>query len=170
MEHRLAHRRMLICAAFFSFGAFSGALTVLRLSEATAKRVFFEVSSFFCFHPLFRIPAAAVLITLLLFLGGHGAAGAVAVCFLLSAIGFAGEFLEGLAMRAGSFPGLSFAFLIPVSVCFLQIGCTMLRKRHSHSGLRKTDRAYDSARAAVATAVLLLAAFVFALYLLNLRL
>ncbi len=169
MEHRLAQRRMLICAAFFSFGALSGATTFLRLSEAAAERVENLACGFFAAQPLLRIPAAAVVMPLLLLINGPGLIGAVMLCALLAVFGFAGGLLESMEMKAGSFPLVTTSFLILFTLCLLQLGSCMLRRAMRSGGHRrlKTDQSYDSPRIAGAIAVLILAAFAFACFILR---
>ncbi len=172
MEHRLAQRRMLICAAFFSFGTCSGALTVVRLSEAAAERAFSGIAAFFSQQPMLRVPAAAILVILLLLLGGPGVAGICTLCMLLSSVGFFGGFIACLAVRAGCFSAFSFAFFALFAVCVLQMGSGILRRAsasmHPSRGKPgKTDFRYELPRVACAAAVLLLTSACLAYYLLN---
>ena len=68
MEHKLAQRRLLICAVFFSFGAMSGAMTLMRLSESAISGVKNALVSLVLKGPFLILPAVFLIFPLLMLL------------------------------------------------------------------------------------------------------
>ena len=124
-------------------------------------------------NPLMQIPLTALVVPLLLLLTGASAFGAIIVVCLLMISGFAFGAGETAALRLHFLPLVTAAFFLLDSLCILQISISMLRRA---SVLRaqvgrgeqiRPDYRYDTASVAAAIFVLILAAFVFAYYLLN---
>ena len=173
MEQIKAQRRMLLCAALFSFGSLCGAMTLFRLSQASVSRFFQSVCSFFSLCPLLLIPMAAVTGPVLMLIVGPSIFGVFFVSFLFIVYGFIGGIFEFLVVFSDCHPLLATAFLLLCSFCFLQIGGYVLRlaflqRRQAASyGLTRPDRAFDAPRVACAFAMLLIASFAFAVFILG---
>lgn len=173
MEQIKAQRRMLLCAALFSFGSLCGALTLSRLTQASVSRLFQSVCSFFSLCPLLLIPLAVVSGPVLMLIVGPSIFGVLFVSFLFVVYGFIGGVFEFLVVFGGCHPFLKTAYLLLCSFCFLQIGGCVLRlaflqrKQIASSGLTRPDRGFDAPRVAGAFIVLLIASIAFALFILS---
>ena len=173
MEHTKAQKRMLICAAFLSLGALGGVLTFARLSEPALEKIGSWVHRFLMVNPLMQIPLTALVVPLLLLISGASAFGTVFVFCLLMISGFAIGAGETAALRLHFLPLVTGAFLLLDSLCVLQIAVCMLRRASvlraqvRRGGQVRADYRFDVASAAAAFFVLVLAAFIFAYYLLN---
>ena len=174
MDHKRAQRRMLICAALFSFGTLGGALTVFELSSASAERITAEIGSFVSFHPTVLILLFAVLFACLLLLSGLSIFGSVFTCLLLAVIGSSCGFLVSLALRSAFYPVVSAAFLAVFGLCYIQLGAGMLRrsalllKQRTCSGLAKPDASFDRPSVWGSFILLILTAGSLACFILNL--
>ena len=170
MGHSKAQKRLLFCTALFSFGSLSGALTLMKLSDASAFRIVVSFCEFMSVRPFLRIPAMIMLPAVLT------CASAWATVFTAALLCFSG-FISGVAMdaslRFARYPLLVGGFLILYALCMVRVGASAL---HFSSGTRlqlrsygrfRPDRSYDWKLAASASAVLLLASFALAYYLLR---
>ncbi len=170
MGHSKAHRRLLFCAALFSFGSLSGAMTLMRLSDASAFRIVVRCCEFMSVRPFLRIPTMIMLPAVLT------CASAWATSFSTVLLCFSG-FISGAAMdaslRFSCSPLLMCGFLILYALCMVRLSasvlhlasCTRLQLRSS--GRFRPDRSYDWKLAACASSVLLMASFALAYYLLR---
>ncbi len=174
MEQIKAQRRMLICAAFYSLGCLSGAVTLFKLSDSAVARITDLLCSCCLRSPFIFIPFVSALGPMLAMIIGPSAFGALVVCGIITLSGFVGGFFEYLAIRIGFFPILAAAYLMLYSYCLLQIGGILLRitflrcRRVFSSGFSKPDRLFDHGRIIAAFSVLLLASFAFSLFVLSL--
>ena len=173
MEHTKAQKRMLICAAFLSLGALGGVLTFARLSDPAFEKIGSWIHRLLMANPLMQIPLTALVVPLLLLLTGASAFGTVFIVCLLMVSGFAFGAGETAALRLRFLPLVTGAFLLLNSLCILQIGVCMLRRASvlraqvGRSRHVRPDYRFDIASVAAAFFVLVLAAFIFAYYLLN---
>ena len=173
MEQIKAQRRMLLCAALFSFGSICGALTLSRLSQASQTRFIQSVCSFLSLNPLLLIPLTAVFGPVLMLTIGPSLFGILVIIFLFVVYGFIGGVFEFLTVLRDCHPFITTAFLLLCSFCFLQIGGYVLRlamlrrKQAASSGLTRPDRVFDAPRVVGAFVVLLVASFAFALFILK---
>ena len=173
MEHKLAQRRLLICAVFFSFGAMSGAMTLMRLSESAISGVKNALVSLVLKGPFLVIPAVFLIFPLLLLLAGSSASGCPFICGLLGIAGFVGGFHILLSLHAHYHPYVMSAFFALYGFCLLSLGSCMLRKSSllrkqiAFSGMISPDYGYDALRAACALLVILMAAFAMACFILS---
>ena len=173
MDHKMAQRRMLICAAFFSFGTLSGALTIFQLSSGADEQIAAVVSSVF-FHQFLLIPSITALFALMLFLAGLSLFGGVCVCFLMILFGFIGGFLESLSWILRFYPLANAAFLAVFALCYLQIGAfilrrsSVLRRQKACSGLMKPDDRYGLAGFLCVFILLILTSLALTYFLFNL--
>ena len=173
MERNKAQRRLLICAAFFSFGALNGAMTFSRLSAAAAECFGGSVSGFLLPNLMLTVPLSALIAPLLLILCGASPFGAVFISCLLLLFGFASGAAECALIRLNCLPWIMGAFLLLYGLCLLQIGGVMVRRaslvrsRLSSDVLIKPDYGYDRARVIASIFVLILAALAFAYFVLN---
>ena len=170
MDHRLAQRRMLICAALFSFGILSGALTVFRLSAEAEERIAAAIASAASFRPMLLIPSVTAFFAFIIFIAGLSLIGCVCVCALMVFLGFVGGFLECLALLQEFHALLNAAFLALFALCYLQIGAhilrrsSLLRRQKACSGFMQPDDRYDLAGVCFVFVLLLLTAFAFAYF------
>ena len=173
MEQIKAQRRMLICAAFFTFGSLCGVLTLFRLSPMAISHFSMSVCAFFSSNPLLLIPLTAALGPMLMLISVTSFLSIVIVCVLLLVYGFFGGALECLAVRFAYYPIINTAFVLLSSFCLMQIGGCVLRlalqlRRNSISfSFAGIDRSFDAPRIIGASVVLLLASLAFALFILN---
>ena len=173
MEQIKAQRRMLLCAALFSFGSLCGVLTLSRLTQASLSRFIQSICSFFSLNPLLLIPMTAVFGPVLILTVGPSLFGILVVFSLFVVYGFIGGVFEFFAVFRDCHPFVSSAFLLLCSFCFLQIGGYVLRlamlrrKQAASSGLTRPDRTFDAPRVVGAFVVLLIASFAFALFILK---
>ena len=173
MEHKLAQRRLLICAAFFSFGAMSGALTLARLSEPAISCAANTFVSFGLAGPFLMIPALFLIFPLLLLLAGLSPSGSLFISGMLVIAGFFSGFLLMLALSAQYHPYVMSAFFALYGFCLLSLGSCMLRKSSllrkqvAFSGMFSPDYGYDALRTVSAILVILMAAFAMACFVLN---
>ena len=172
MEHTKAQKRMLICAAFLSLGALGGVLTFSRLSQTALEKICDWIYRFLIADPLPQLPLVSLILPLLLLLSGASAFGAGMILCLCLMSGFVFGALEASAFRLHFLPLVTGAFFLLESVCILQIGICMLRRASMvyaqvGQGQFKPDYRFDRASVISAFSVLLVAAFVFAYYLLN---
>ena len=174
MEHRQAQRRMLICAAFFSFGTICGALTFLDLPFSASEHIWRTVTNFFSIRPLFLIPAAFSIGPLILLFLGFSAAGLAVSDLVLILFGFTAGFASSAVVRFSRHCFCSSAFLLIPCVCLVMTGACLRRTSYlvraqiRSGGLLRPDYGYDALRIGSFFCILLLAALAFSYYLLSL--
>ena len=173
MEYKMAQRRMLICAALFSFGTLSGALTLSELSGERADSLTAWVMSAVSLHPYLLILGAFALGPLLLIVFGLSPTGTFFVSLTMAACGVAAGAVEALSIRCGFFAPIPAACILPYALCLIMIGSVMLRtssliRAQIRSGGRlRPDLLRDTPRVLLALTALLMSAFCLAAYLLR---
>ena len=174
MEHRQAQKRMLVCAALFSFGTLCGALTFLNLPFPASEQMWNSVSGFFRIRQFIVIPAAFCLGPLLMIVLGLSAAGFVFSDLLLIFHGFAAGFTCGILFRFGQHSFICFAFLlipcvylVMTSACIRRISF-LSRAQIRSGGLLRPDYGYDFLRIGSYFCIRLMSAFALSYYLLSL--
>ena len=173
MEFRLAQKRMLFCAALFSFGTLSGALTMSELSAGLTEMMADRLVSAVFLHPYMLVPGTFILGPLLMIVFGLSPAGTFFVSLILLLCGFGVGALEALALRCFAFSPIPVSYALPYVLCSILIGSSMLRtaslfRAYLRSGGRlRPDFLSDLPRILCALAVMLLAAFCLTAYLVN---
>ena len=173
MEHNKAQKRLLICAAFFSFGALGGTLTYARISQKAAELIAISLFKPLSSDPILMIPLAAMVPPLMLLLCGASAFGNVYVPGFLWIVGFAAGAANCAAVRTSFYPLIIGAYFLLYTLCLLQIGGIMLRRaslmrlQMASSGSIRPDYGYGVQPALAAMSVLLLTALAFAYFVLN---
>ncbi len=173
MEHRKAQKRMLICAAFFSFGTVCGLMTFLRLSIPAAEQIECISASFFVEKPLIFLPAVLLLLPVILIIFGVSAVGFVLIDLLLSVFGSAVGFSAGILMNASRHGLLFSAFLLVYSLCLIMIGGSVrrisliVRRQLRSGGLLRQDFGFDTPRIICCLFVILLTALILAYFMLS---
>ena len=173
MEHRQAQKRMLICAAFFSFGTLCGALTFFDLPFSASELLWKSIIDFISVRPLFFIPAAYCLGMLCLLVFGFSASGLFVTDLLLVLLGFSTGFVCSAIVRFSQNSFISSAFLLIPCICLVMTGACVRRISHQiraqirSSGLLRPYYGYDALRIGSMFCILLLAALAFAYYLLS---
>ncbi len=174
MEHKLAQRRMIVCAAFFSFGTLCGALILFKLSEASFDRITVLTRDVLISKSTLVIPAAFMLYPLFLILSGVSAIGRAWIAIVVFLAGITSGFLSALSFRCCDAPVLSVAVLLIYSLCLLVISVNMagisvrIQKILHCGGMVFPDYRYFAARVAYAVSVLLLEAAIITYYFLRL--
>lgn len=170
MEHTKAQKRMLICAAFFSFGTLGGALTMSKLSADAAAGCCGVIADFFGKQPLLRFPLFALATPLLLLLAGSSPLGILLIGPVLALSGASCGFAVCGLIRMNLPSPVWLGFVLMYAVCLLQIGGCMLRRSSlvrmqiRCGGLLRPDYGFDASRVLCALALLFLAALSFAYY------
>jgi hypothetical protein len=173
MEHSQAQKRMLICAAFFSFGTLCGALSFLQLSVPASMHIWELVFGFVARRPLLLVPAAFCAAPLLLLVFGFSASGFVFSDLILTFAGFVSAFAVGMLLRFTHDGFLCSAFLWLACLCLVVTAASvrrlsfLIRTQIRSGGLLRPDYAYDALRISVCFSVILLAAFALAYYILS---
>ena len=173
MEHRKAQKRMLICAAFFSFGTVCGLMTFLRLSLPASEQIECITASFLMEKPAVFLPAVLLLLPLILIIFGVSTAGFVLIDLLLSVFGCAAGFSAGILMNASRHGLLFSAFLLVYSLCLIMIGGSLrrisllVRRQIQSGGLLRQDFGFDAPRIICCLFVILLTALILAYFMLS---
>ena len=170
MDHGMAQRRMLICAALFSFGTLSGALTVFHLSAQTDERITAAIAYTASFRPMLLIPSLAAFFAFIIMIAGLSIFGCFSIGLMMILLGFVGGALESLSVLQGFHALLNAVFLALFALCYLQIGAhilrrsSLLRRQKTCSGFMQPDDRYDLVGICFVFVLLLLTAFTFAYF------
>jgi hypothetical protein len=173
MEHSKAQKRLLISTAFFSSGCLGGALTFMRLSDASAAGITESCGKLLSVNPLLYLPAVIMLPVGLMCAVSASAHGKAFIAVSLYFTGFLSGAVMDASLRFSCHPFLVGEFLILYTICMTRISASMFhlasytRLQLRCGGRFRPDRSYDRKLAASASAVLLLASFAIAYYLLR---
>ena len=174
MEHKLAQRRMLVCAAFFSFGTLCGAQILFDLIEASFERIFALTWAVLRQHTALVVPISFLLFPIILILSGVSAVGRMRIAFVTFLAGCTSGFLSALSVRYSNELIISAVVFLVFALCLLMISVNMagisarIHAQLRYGGLVYPDYRYFSARVECAVSVILLEAAMIAYYILRL--